>query len=177
MAGSRHIAFPALAFLLLSVSGADAFGWRGCRESWYYVPAPCCQMPICIPFECAPIFVRPVPRAMPLADQKPAPPSANEPPLGTTPKRAPTITESRSQAGNYTQAVGQPVSERCLIGFWNMSGRDVTLKINGQTRLLAKDRAVNLQLDRAFVWQVDHGEPTAERVPPGLRRHEVMIRQ
>src|SRR5437773_416563 len=83
--------------------------------------------------------------------------------------KAATVTDSRSMGGADVQA-GAP-GERCKVGLWNLTGRDVTIRIDGQTRVLAKDRAVTLDLDRAFVWQLDQGETVSERVPEAQPFH------
>ena len=99
----------------------------------------------------------------------------NEPPLGSPPKRAPLITESKWQA--HKAAAADPVAkDRLLVGFWNLTGRDVTLKVDGQIRVVPKDKAVNLQLERQFGWQVDQGEPKMESVSPERRQFDVLIR-
>jgi len=97
------------------------------------------------------------------------------PGLGSTIKKGPTVTESRSKTGGYAEA--GTTKERCKVGFWNVTGRDVTLKIDGQPRLLPKDRAVTLDLDRSFAWQIDQGESVIENVPEEQGFFEVILRQ
>lgn len=167
--------------VLLSVSSAHAYWLRnGCHGGGpaAYYPVPVCPVPntpvISMPSGPGPIQVRPVPRD-PLAVPSPAPPSMNEPPLGSPPKRAPLVTESKWQA-QQPALTDSAAKDRLLVGFWNLSGRDVTLKVDGQSRVIGKDKAITLQVERQFVWQVDQGEPKMERVPPERRQFEVLIR-
>lgn len=182
MTGSWRSVLAAGMLVLVFTATTSAFGRQ---QSWGSTYVPVVEYPYC------PIYVpmiRPMVMPIPYASPRPAPPSGNapaprkkeppvikpvekEPPLGK-PQKAPTIIESRSSGGNYAGS-----SERCKVGFWNLTGRDVQLKINGETRLLAKDRALTLELDRAFVWQIDQQEPASERVPPNQTFFEVVLRK
>jgi hypothetical protein len=62
------------------------------------------------------------------------------------------------------------------VGFWNITGRDVTLSIDGRTRNLAKDRAITVDVERSFTWQVNDGALHTERVPTEQNTFEVIIR-
>lgn len=68
-------------------------------------------------------------------------------------------------------------SDVLKVGFWNFSGRDVTLTVDGKARTLPKDRALTLQLPRAFSWQIDGLPAHTERVPEGAASHEVVVRE
>jgi len=65
---------------------------------------------------------------------------------------------------------------RCKVGFWNITGEDVSLTIDGQERKLPKNRAVTLELGRTFVWQRSGRGPQTERVPEGENVFEVILR-
>jgi hypothetical protein len=65
---------------------------------------------------------------------------------------------------------------RAKVGFWNITGADVTLTVDGQQRKLPKDRAVTLELGRTFVWQLDGRSPRLERVPDDQTVFEVILR-
>ncbi|MCI0380057.1 MAG: hypothetical protein L0215_20940 [Gemmataceae bacterium] len=99
-----------------------------------------------------------------------------EPVLAAPLAKPPTVTESRSAA--VTQA-GHKTGKgtRCKVGFWNLTGRDISLKVDGKAQTLAKDRAVTIELERSFVWQVEQNEPTGERVPEDQAFYEVIIRK
>jgi hypothetical protein len=181
MAGYFGKALSAGLVLLGATSSAQAWwvGWGG----WGYRPA------YYGPVYCGPAYayypVYPVYAYVPLAVPSPAPPSRQQSPpanpatrkdaapTGDPLKKGPTITESRSLGGAIAKGSGQ----RCKVGFWNLTGRDVTLKIDGQTRQLPRDRAVTLEIGRAFVYQVDQGQSVTESVPEEELFHEVILRE
>lgn len=193
MAGLRGKVLLALLVLLGTSSSAQAWwwGWRGWGYGYYgpayygpayysaayYAPAyyayypsyPTCSsvVPPAEPQSVAP--------AKKVAETVPSGTSKEPPGLGNMMKKGPTVTESRSQGGVY--AGGANSKDRCKVGFWNLTGRDVTLKVDGQQRLLPRDRAVTLELERAFVWQLDQGDRVTERVPDDQPFHEVILRQ
>jgi hypothetical protein len=71
----------------------------------------------------------------------------------------------------------KPAGERCAVAFWNLSDRDMTLKVAGQTRLLLRGKSVSVEIARKFTWQVDERQPREETVAaadPGL---EIVIRR
>jgi hypothetical protein len=186
MAGIRGKVILAVLVLLGTTSPAQAWwwgwrgwGWHGRGYYSYYTPAYYYAYYPAYPAYpvCPTMMTVAPPQPMPPA-QKIAEPSGQtkEPALmGDTMKKGPTITEARSMGGAYAQAGNS--KERCKVGFWNLTGRDVTLKIDGQQRLVPKDRAVTLDLDRAFAWQVDQGDTVTERVPSEQPFHEVILRQ
>lgn len=186
MVGSLRRVFTACFVFFLLTASAAAFGGRSAARpavGVVYAPAPiCCYYVIATPpcWGAAPLppaapRLAPPPRVMPLAKPAPAPPSTtNEPPLNG--KRPPTITESRSSGGvSQVQAIDLPPG-RCRVGFWNITGGEVTLTIDGQPHTLAKDRAVTVNLPRNFAWQVSGRESRSERVPEGQNIFEVILR-
>ena len=124
----------------------------------------------------------PLPKVKALAEPVPAPPTpaptrtptTNEPPV--LPKQAPAIFESRTRGGLYPAQATEAAPGRCKVGFWNITGRDLTLTINGQARTLPKDRAVTVELERNFVWQITGRDPHSERVPEEMSVFEVILR-
>jgi hypothetical protein len=137
-------------------------------------------------WNCSPILVPLAPqRSMPYAQPSAAPPStdvsprsrspgeSNEPTLGSKTAQGPTITESRAEPPASTG----PPREKCKVGFWNVSGRNITLTIDGQKRVLPRNRAITLDLARDFSWQVDEGAPANEHVSADENFHELIIRQ
>ena len=190
MVGSWRRALAACCVLLVLASSAAAFGGRPAARPSYgaaYAAAPvwCCYYVIAVPpcwghaplppLAPPPKVMPPVmPLVMPLAKPLPAPPSTTtEPPLN--PKRGPTISESRSHGGAQAQTADLPPG-RCKVGFWNITGGEVTLTIDGQTRTLAKDRALTLNLPRNFVWRIGGREAQSESVPEGQNIFEVILR-
>jgi hypothetical protein len=142
------------------------------------------------PSWCWPVYVYEYSPALPATTSAPSPPAPaetskkKEPPPASkekapvekktmpsaaesapVPKRAPIITESRS------------ADERCRVGFWNFTGRDVTLTVAGQKHKLAKDRAVTLELPRQFDWRVDAGTAHTVQVPAAQASHEIFLRE
>jgi hypothetical protein len=177
-----RLAFGVLFIWLALVSNADAFGGRfgiwpssASYYSTYAVPAYWIQPYYCIP---APTIV-PVPDAprMPYARPTPAPPSQSaEPPLHRSGK-APSDLQAPVVGGNYASNTAPSTGkDRCRVGFWNLTGRDVTLTVDGKTWSLAKDRATTLELDRRFTWQADRQSERAVSVPEGQSTFEVVIR-
>jgi len=146
-----------------SYSNAAPVYWAYPSYSYYCIPTP---------------MILPVPDAprMPYARPTPAPPSqSNEPPLnkGTSNEfKAPVIVTTNSQANP-----GVPLmKDRCRVGFWNLTGRDVTLTVDGKTWTLQRDRATTLELDRQFTWQSEQQSQRNVIVPEGQSTFEVVIR-
>ena len=83
---------------------------------------------------------------------------------------------SRTRGGLYPAQATEAAPGRCKVGFWNITGRDLTLTINGQARTLPKDRAVTVELERNFVWQITGRDPHSERVPEEMSVFEVILR-
>jgi hypothetical protein len=52
----------------------------------------------------------------------------------------------------------------------------VTLVVDGQTRVLPRDRAVTLDLAREFVWRIDQQPSRTERVGDDKSSYELVIR-
>jgi hypothetical protein len=166
---ARFVRISGLAALMVFCWSATAqgFGWRifGFRTCNYYRPVQVLYYPAYV-VPCYPAAV-PVPQyAMPKA----APASqTGEPPLGSA---KPKITDSRSHGGQYAAVKG----ERCRVGFWNITGRDVTILVDGQSRALARNQSLTLDVARAFRWQMD-GREQNERVPDGQTTFEIVLRQ
>jgi hypothetical protein len=170
-----------LAGLVLLGASSSAQAWWGWR--WWGYPAyynsayygPAYYYPPVYPV-CTTVIPTPAPQSMvpakKIAEKVPGG-KTTEPPLGNMMKQGPTVTESRSKSGGYAPAN----KERCKVGFWNLTGRDVTLKIDGEQQVLPKNRAVTLDLERAFAWQIDQGETVTEHVPEEQPFHEVILRQ
>jgi hypothetical protein len=176
-------------FLLLSAS-ASGHGRPGFVTAYYYpsyyYPAPVPASVVCV----GPLYVAPAPLMVcpgpavlvsppaPLyARPTAAPPSQRpalqtpEPPLKHRSGAPPRVTETRSAPG---QGVATTVC--CRVGFWNVSGHDVTLTVDGRERLLPSNQNVTLRLDRQFIWQVDRRSPHAEQVPADRTTLEIVIR-
>jgi hypothetical protein len=159
MAGSWRVVLGIAVFLSLHAS-AHAFGeCMGYAPSYYYWGPTY-------------YYYAPSPRVIPVPDAKAK--STSEPPLRKLDKtagdRAPVIITAHALAANKSS------KERVKIGFWNLTGRDITITIEGKTRALVKNRSVTLELDREFSWRVDGRPDHVERVPDGMVVYEVLVR-
>jgi hypothetical protein len=166
MAGSWRLLLCVAVVSLCVTSGASAFGGRSSRSqaapsvSYYYAQPYYYYCPS------APLVI-PVPDARPT----PAPPSqTKEPPMqkATSDALPPVI------LATHASPVGK---DRCRVGFWNLTGRDVTLTIDGKARTLPKNQEVTLELASQFAWQIDQQAQHIERVPTGQGVFEVVIRE
>jgi len=182
MAGSLRWALG-LALLALAAAAASGGGWSSGRSMSYSGPAyygPVCSyaLPIvALPYPCVPILPPerlPRPIGKGLAKPIPAPArTTNEPPAA---KRAPIITESRSLGGGFLHLAPNVPAGRIRVGFWNITGRDLTVHVDGQPRKIAKDQAVTIDLARTFVWQIGDGVVQTERVAEDRGSYEVILR-
>jgi hypothetical protein len=200
MAGFGRFGLAA-GLLLLSTGAAPAFngthGFFGpaVRPAYsvyaspvYYAYPYCYAYPGVAVTYAYPTVIPVGPPAVPLAVPTPAPPSqTKEPPTAAPVKPAPNpkvqsktatpggphVSESRSTVAAKMKAA---TAGRHRVGFWNLTGKDVTLTVDGQTQRLPRDRAVTLELGPQFVWQIDQQPPRTERVPDNLPGHEVVIR-
>jgi hypothetical protein len=126
----------------------------------YATPAPVYCAPV-VPVAPAPLYAVPTP----------APPSRTaEPPA------APTVIEARSGAALKTVPVSAD-SDRVRVGFWNVSGRDLTLTIDGRARVLPRNRSITLDLGRQFVWRIDARAPQNESIPADKSTLEIVLRR
>ena len=166
MAGSGRIAVGVLVIFIAVIPTLDGspgcFSVRPAPSVSYYWPAP---------------YYYSYPRAVtviPLEDSceaapTPPPPSQTlEPPLqpkqpkAVAAMKAPLISTTRSLGGTFTPGS----KERCKVGFWNLTGRDVTLTVDGKSRSLPKNRSVTLDLEHQFTWQIEgpRSKPSACRM-------------
>jgi hypothetical protein len=175
-----------VAALLLVHASADAYGWGvpvhttahyypAYRIAYYY-PGHCWSIPVYCPpvvpvYPAAPVVVLPTPYAKP----RPAPPSGtSEPPTEKPDQRAPKVVESRYEGGSTATAT--TVKDKLRVGFWNLTGRDVTLTIDGQRHTVARNRAITLTLGRSFSWKMGEDPLRTEDVPSDQASFEVLLR-
>jgi hypothetical protein len=71
----------------------------------------------------------------------------------------------------------RPVGDRCLVAFWNLTDRDMTLKLAGQHWPLPRGKSLSLELGRKFTWQVDERPPQEGNVAAGDPGLEIVIRR
>jgi hypothetical protein len=170
MAGSWRIQLGVVASSLVVIGSAEAYGGRsGCwpmpaissNHSW---PAPQYVYP-------RGVRVIPLENSCEPVPPPPMPPQTKEPPLQKQPAlKPPLIDSTRSLSGSAN-------TERCSVGFWNLTGRDVTLTIDGKSFALAKNRKITVTLARQFSWRTDNGPQQIERVPASQSTYDVAVRE
>jgi len=119
----------------------------------------------------------PMPRQAPLAAPSAAPPSAG--PISTG-KGQPEVTESRSyyEAFNVRPtSTDQVAGDRCALGFWNLTGRNVTVSVDGKPQVIPQGKSLKLQVGRQFVWQLGGHEALTEKVPTENSGLEIVLRR
>lgn len=193
----RVVCVAALAALLsiqANESAANGFRWFGTVSTGYsypvyqrpaavyYAPAYYTPVIVCVPTApAAPVPVPIITPGVPYAQPVPAPPSqgprpqTGEPPLADPGKGAPKVSETRLTAKKIAADAG--AKDRCRVGFWNVSGRDVLLTVNGEQRLIPRDRSVTLTLGRSFAWQIDQRPVESGQVSAGNDTLEIVIRK
>jgi hypothetical protein len=63
------------------------------------------------------------------------------------------------------------------VGFWNLTGHELTVKIDGQPHTLAVDKNLQVAVPRHFVWQVEGRDPQTENIAQGECALEIVIRR
>jgi hypothetical protein len=171
-------------FLPMSAFAHGLGGWRSSAMSYYY-PAPICwqpcpiYMPICPPP--GPGSAAPAPPGgapePPLAAPTAAPPSAGPISPG---KGQPEVSESRSfyeSFGVQSPSTDKPPADRCALGFWNLTGRDLTVSVAGQAHIVLRGKTLKLQVGRQFAWRLEGHEPQNETVPMENSGVEIVLRR
>jgi hypothetical protein len=191
---ARSVGF-ALLVLSAAPAPAHAWGWSwrhpGTRSYYYATPVVYAPAYGVVPFDPCLNVPQPImPQAgqeppllggMPtLARPQPAPASSGPVAPQTSPmNKVPAVNESRSFFDAYAVAprpTDKPAKDRAEVGFWNLSGHDLTLKVAGQTHRLEHGKNLKLQLNRQFVWRVEDREAQSERVPDEVPGLDIVIR-
>jgi hypothetical protein len=149
--------------------------WAPAYQPVFYLPAPPAPVSVVVPPAAAapPVYAAPVPA--PPSDV-PVVPIPSAPPT----REPPRVTESRSVPADQApvqNVAGERRGGPVRVGFWNVSDRDLVLRVDGRPQTLARGRAVTLSLGREFVWQVGGAEEQVERVPPDKSTLEIVIRR
>jgi hypothetical protein len=89
---------------------------------------------------------------------------------------------SEPQVYHDTYAVGphdpnRITTDRCTVGFWNLTDQDLTLAVQNQSRDLPRGKSLSLDLPREFVWQLKGREVHTERVATGESGMEIVFRK
>ncbi len=161
------------------------FGHSGRTSGYYYPTTTYYYYPQAVPYYCPPVVAQPGGDLMPVpiygkqyAQPQAAPPSqSKEPPLDKKMPAAPQVIESRSFSAADEKGAG-PASGKgaCKVGFWNATGRDVKLVVNGTAHTLARNRSLTLTLDREFAWHLEGQPAQQELVPDNRTAYEVVVR-
>jgi hypothetical protein len=159
----------------------------------YYYPAPVVVMPSYSVFPysvgtapLAPLCQPALPtNAQPaLAAPTPAPPSAGPAVLPRTTQPAPSSGLGIKGIGsNYGAASGgvrpapKPSGDRCSVGFWNLTDRDLILAVDGRSHIVPRGKNLLLDLKHQFAWKVEGREAQLERVRPSEAAMESVMRR
>jgi hypothetical protein len=182
MASRWHRGSGVLLALVVLVRPAAGHGWFPVRTSTYYYPVYTYYLPVTtytVPLVAEvmlPVCPPAVQTAPAYAQPTPAPPSSPplrqtvEPPLRQS--QRPTVTESHSQV----QKVSIPADALCRVGFWNLTGREVLLRVAGQTHRLPANQALTLSLSRRFTWQADQQPQETVEIPAERSDWEIVLR-
>lgn len=166
----------------------------------HYVPVPAYAVyPVCVPAP-APVYPSVPPPAVPGRTYAPptaAPPSPGpstpEPPLASPPAPAPAkpaspspgrslgFGESTSFYDAYSvagQSGSRVAGDRCTVDFWNLTDRDLILRIQGEPpHLLPRGKSVPVTTARQFTWQVEGRDTETTRVDSGESGMQIVIRR
>jgi hypothetical protein len=131
-----------------------------------------------------PTYAQPTAAPPSAAPATPAPPLANPPapknPLPPPSDRKPAVSESRSYYESYAGNPRNPserTGNRCTAGFWNLTERDLTVKVDGTAHTVARGKNVQVNVGRQFVWLVDGRDPQSESIAAGECAVEIVIRR
>jgi len=148
--------------------------------SYYYAPPPIAYYVPIAEYFGVPDLVCPAPQQI-FAQPTAAPPrSTNEPPQSPAKPQPPKVSESRSLYSAYSgrrhtsYKIG---ASHCRVGYWNVTNRNVSLAVEGQSYFLAPGRGMTLTVPRQFTWQMDRGKLNRESVPSDRPTMEIVIRK
>jgi hypothetical protein len=99
-----------------------------------------------------------------------------DPPAPTTYVAPASVPSTDARVTEPTTHEAKKPADRCTVSFWNQGDRDLTLRIEGQARVLARGRGLTLDLPREFVWQTDGRPAQTERIPAGETNREIPLR-
>ena len=168
--GKQTILLLAVALSVASQAWAASYPMSGPA----YAPGSYHCSPHFVPYAIQVIPYHSVP-LMPWAVPTPAPPSASDAQVAKS-DRAPAISEARAASATDSAPARPTEPGRCNVGFWNVTGRDVSLTIDGKAQALPKGHALTLSLPHRFQWQIEGREPHAETVPQEQNVYEVILR-
>jgi hypothetical protein len=170
----------------------------------YYYPGPVEYVPVtaylvspvCVPpplvYPTAPavsgpnrIYAPPTPAppsAGPATSEFPsALPSTPAKPSATPPSGSPGFGESTSFYDSYSVAsakMDRPAGERCTVDFWNLTDRDLLLRIDGgPAQVLPRGKTLAVSVPRQFTWEVQGRQSQPARIDLGESALQIVIRR
>jgi hypothetical protein len=150
--------------------------WMPAYRVGVYAPLPVVVPPV----PCLPTVPAPVP-ALTYPAPVPAPAPAS-PVLPVMPK-IPEVSESHAPAAPYFDTYpvapreGERPGDTPAVRVWNLSGQDLTIRVDGTTQAVPSGQSVRLSVARQFVWQVVGREPQAGRIPETQAGLEIIVRR
>lgn len=166
-----------------------------CPAPVYYVPMAVYPLCVTLPLSVYPSAPQPSAPGRPYARPTPAPPSVGpttaEPPLAvplapTKPSpaplnRSPGFGESTSFYDAYSvvsQDTARPTGERCKVDFWNLTDKDLILRVDGgPSQILPRGKSLPVAVGRQFTWQMEGREMQTKSVDRGESALQIVIRR
>lgn len=193
---TRFLSAASIVFLLgMAVPASAHFGFliRPRPITAYYLAVPVVPVWVTPAVVCMPVPVENAP-PRPYAQPQPAPSSsAKEPPLAepgkptlpSNPTPSPEQKQSQNRQSSYFDAYAvapsaaraPATSNRCSVSFWNLSGRELILKVGERRVTLDSGRSSTLNLDRQFTWQIEGRDPQNGRIAATDSALEIVIRR
>jgi hypothetical protein len=150
-----------------------------------------CPVPAPVPVVCppCPLYASPTaapPSATPAPCPQPPPPAPVTPAPQPEPMTAPLslkptgrITEARF-FDSYPVAARpgeHPDAARCSVSFWNLTDRQLTVRVAGRSHTVPAHQRLLLELERRFDWQVERYPPQTEEVKAAHAGAAIIIRR
>jgi hypothetical protein len=203
MSGFVRSAAMAFIIALPVVARGHGLGWLRPRPTVaYYCPAPVqfvpvLAYPICItpPLSVRPSAPQPSGPGHAYARPTPAPPSAApttaEPPLAEPPSQAKPSPPPLSRSSGFgestsfydaysvaSQEMARSAGDRCKVDFWNLTDRDLVLRIDsGPSQLLPRGKSLPVAVGRQFTWQVEGHQTQTRGIDGGEAELQIVIRR
>lgn len=190
MTGSFRILLLSCVLFLWLPAAAPAWCDGPVPVMAWYCPAPVAYYNPCPYF--VPLVALPAVAVVPLPAERagaaagearpaPAPPSGGPANPTAPPRKAiPGVTETRPYYDAYTVAPrssDKPAGDLCWVGFWNLSSRDMTLKLGERTHTLPRGKSIKLEVGRQFAWRIEDREAQNESVSANTSGLEIVIRR
>jgi len=190
----RHVKTLTVLTLLapLQLSSGAAYCDQACPIPTAYISVVCYPVyPPCddaSPVMWPPAVGVPAPTGSPglLAQPTAAPPSEGpismEQPGNPVAKKpgGPVVSENMGFYDAYALAPdkkGTTPSDRGTLVLWNLTNREVKIKVDSQAHALAAGKSLALNVARKFVWQLEGRDPQIESIATGEVGIEIVIRR